>query len=282
MFKKLIGSARDSKRRKAIEEQVETVLLSRVPFLEGADYKLISDLAEAIESVDYGKHEVIFKEGDIGDSFFLVVKGSVRVSSKGEDIADLGVGGCFGEGALLTDEVRGATITATEEATLFQLKRDSFSGLTEKYLKVRFRLKELHSQRRAEGIKNSIERNLLENAPFLAGASSDFINDLAQILIRKTYAKDEVLICEGAEGTTFFLIEEGVVGINKSGNQIAELGPGACFGEGSLLTKKPCSATVTALTETSCFIMESGPFSGILARYPVFGKKLLRVHAGRK
>lgn len=281
MLKKFLSSALDSRRTKKIEEHLETVLLSRIPFLQGADESLISDLAVAAESVKYSDGEIIFKEGDHGDCCYLVAEGAVRVSSKDELIAELETGGCFGEGALLDDEVRGATVVASEEVTLLRIQRDSFLELTEKYMKVRYRLRELHESRRAQSIEKSIERNLLKEAPFLTGAGVSLINDLAQVLERKKYAKGDVLIREGDDGTTFFLIEEGSVGISKAGSQIAELGLGACFGEGALFCREPCSATVTAQTDTTCFVLGKRVFDGIIRRYPVFGRRLQAIHAER-
>jgi CRP-like cAMP-binding protein len=283
MLKKPLSSILGSRRTKEIEEQLKAVLMSKVPFLQGADDALISDLAAAIEPVKYSKGETIFREGDPGDSFFLIVDGAVRVSNKGEFIAELGVGGCFGEGALLKDEVRSATVVASEETkvTLYKLKKELFTELTEKYMKVRYRLRQLDESRRAEDIENSIERNLLQNAPFLMGAGGDLINELAQVLERKKYAKGEVLIREGDAGNCFYLIEEGIVGISKGSSQIAELGPGACIGEGAFCSLEPCSATVTALAETACFVLEKRQFHGILRRYPVIGHRLQAIHAER-
>lgn len=281
MFKKFIKSVLKPGQPKRVRAQLETDLLNKVPFLEDADSSLIEDLAAAIDIVVFKKGEMIFKEGEPGNSFFLVADGSVEVSCKDEFIATLGVGGCFGEAALLSDDVRGATVTAAEGVTLYQIKRVSFTKLEEKYLKLRYRLKELQNQRRAEGIEKSIKSNLLENAPFLASADSALIQEIAGYLEPKKYAEGEVLIREGEEGTTFFLIEEGFVDVSKEGSQVADLGPGACIGEGSLITNRACSATVTARTETSCFVLGKPAFRRLISRYPVFGKRMNKIYAER-
>ncbi len=104
---------------------------------------------------------------------------------------------------------------------------------------------------------------------------------MARYLERKSYVKSDVLIREGDEGTSFFLIEKGMVGISKAGNQIAELGIGACFGEGALSNQKTCSATVIALTDISCFVLGKSAFNRIIGRYPVFARRLLKLHVER-
>lgn len=282
MFKKFVSSVLGSRQTKGIEEQLETVLLERAPFLKGADKTLIAELAAALESIDYQKGVTIFNEGDPGDCLFLIVNGAVRVSSKGELIAELGVGGCFGEGALLKDGIRGATVVASEDLTLFRLKSESFKELSEKYIKVRYRLRSLDEERRAENIENLIERNLLSHAPFLNGAGGDLISELSQHLEHRICEKGEVLIQEGDEGTSFFLIEEGILGVSKAGSQITELGPGACLGEGALFSRMKCSATVTALAQTSCFVLGVPAFNSIIKRYPVFGRRLQKISEERK
>ncbi|NQY32532.1 MAG: cyclic nucleotide-binding domain-containing protein [Coraliomargarita sp.] len=281
MLKKFVSSVIQSKKTKGIEDQLKTKLLSKVPFLQGADDELIQDLASALVTSSVAQDETIFNEGDQGDSLFLIVDGSVSVVSKGEEIAKLGVGGCFGEGALIRQEARGATVIAIEAVTLLELKRESFDELTEKYRKVRLRLRQLHERRKAEDIGKSIERNLLSNAPFLSGAGADLINELAVYLERKKYAEGETIIKEGEEGKSMFLVENGTVGVSKSGSQVAELGPGACIGEGALFSRKPRSASVTALSETSCLFLSKGAFDRIIGRYPVFGKKLRAIHTDR-
>lgn len=50
MFKKLVSSVRKSKQVKAVQEHLKARLLSKVPFLEGADDALISDLAAVLEN----------------------------------------------------------------------------------------------------------------------------------------------------------------------------------------------------------------------------------------
>ena len=281
MFKKLFSSVGSSSKAKKVEAQLETELLGKVRFLEDADEQLISDLAAAVITVECPKGEAIVKEGDPGDSFFIIAEGSTEVTCKGELIAELGAGGCFGEGALLMDDVRSATVTASEDVTLFELKRKSFTELTQKYKGVRFRLKQLHGNREIEGMEKSIKENLLQNAPFLSGAGSRLITELSELLDMKTFAEGEKLIEEGNEGTHFFLVEKGVLNIQIWDTQIAQLGAGACVGEGSLLSKKPCSATVVAEVETSCYMLSRGSFTRIITRHPVFARRLKAIHEER-
>ncbi|MGJ8639327.1 MAG: cyclic nucleotide-binding domain-containing protein [Opitutaceae bacterium] len=281
LLKKYISAILRTREGKIIEDRLELALVPYVPFLKDADPELVADLVAAIESVKYREGEEIVREGEPGDTLYFVVEGAVKITREGKFLATLGVGGCFGEAALMGDGIRAATVVASEKVTLFRINRESYLELTEKHLVMRFRLNELRKQREAKNIENSIQQNLLKSTPFLNGAGGGLINELARYLEPINYKEGDVLIREGEVGTSFFLIEEGSVGVSKAGVQITELGLGACLGEGSLFTDDPCSATVTALADTSCFVLKKAAFNRIIRRYPVFGKKLLAVYTAR-
>ncbi|MBW2525854.1 MAG: protein phosphatase 2C domain-containing protein [Deltaproteobacteria bacterium] len=74
-----------------------------------------------------GEH--IIEEGTEGREIFVVVQGSVEVSVKGEPLTTIGVGGHFGELALIDHQVRSATVTAKEDVTLLTIDHQDFYGL---------------------------------------------------------------------------------------------------------------------------------------------------------
>jgi len=76
----------------------------------------------------------IFKEGDAGDKFYLVLSGSVRISrivpGMGEEaLAVIRPGAYFGEMSLIDDSVRSATALAHEASHLFVLHRKDLEDL---------------------------------------------------------------------------------------------------------------------------------------------------------
>jgi CRP-like cAMP-binding protein len=83
----------------------------------------------------YSRNEVVFRQGEIGDSVHLLAKGTVavRVATPSGDVATLDVlrpGEAFGEQALVgDDDRRSATIVALESTETMRLTRDEFVKL---------------------------------------------------------------------------------------------------------------------------------------------------------
>jgi CRP-like cAMP-binding protein len=85
---------------------------------------------------NFKSDEIIFKEGAIGDSLYIVKSGSVRVTKLddgGEEkvLAILNPGDHFGEIALVDNHPRSATVIANEDTELIQIQADDFNKLLE-------------------------------------------------------------------------------------------------------------------------------------------------------
>jgi CRP-like cAMP-binding protein len=88
---------------------------------------------------DWEPDQVIVRQGDPGDTFYVITEGEVVVERADAGVnggqprvlARLGPGDYFGEMALLSDEPRNATITTMTQATTLSLTRDAFERLLE-------------------------------------------------------------------------------------------------------------------------------------------------------
>lgn len=100
-------------------------LIRQVPFFQGLSDHCIEELAQRARPRTALEEEVIFKEGDRGDSLCLIARGAVRISLSEPDriLAVLGPGEFFGEMALLSAKPRTASATAATPAHLVELRR---------------------------------------------------------------------------------------------------------------------------------------------------------------
>jgi CRP-like cAMP-binding protein len=75
--------------------------------------------------------ELLFREGDPGNSFYIVLSGSVKVfvAELDKHLTDLEAGSFFGELALMLGIPRTATVSANEETLLFAINQRGFTEL---------------------------------------------------------------------------------------------------------------------------------------------------------
>jgi hypothetical protein len=119
------------------EEDQMIPLIEKVMILKGSEFFRHfpgSDLAGVAALADV-RHveagETVFEQGDVGDAFYVVVQGAIKISRGGTHLATLGSREGFGEMAILDRDTRSATATASEDTTLLRLDRDSFDRVVE-------------------------------------------------------------------------------------------------------------------------------------------------------
>ncbi|MBI4516992.1 MAG: mechanosensitive ion channel family protein [Deltaproteobacteria bacterium] len=106
--------------------------LARVPLLAPLAEEDMRTLAARARRLTFGRAEVIVREGEAGDSFYVIDTGRVAVvlgrreDGGGRTIARLAAGDCFGEMSLLAGEPRSATVVAEEDVTVLEVGRDAF------------------------------------------------------------------------------------------------------------------------------------------------------------
>jgi tRNA A-37 threonylcarbamoyl transferase component Bud32 len=76
---------------------------------------------------------VIIREGDAGDSFYLLVKGEVRVTLEAKELATIQPGGCFGEMVYFAKRAsrRTTTITTRSEVTIIEIRAAALRAATD-------------------------------------------------------------------------------------------------------------------------------------------------------
>lgn len=89
----------------------------------------------------------------------------------------------------------------------------------------------------------------------------------------RRFAAGETIVREGDRGSSMFIVEAGRLGVSVHGKvgqsqRLAVLEPGAAFGEVSLLTGDPRTATVRALTEATLLEIDKSTLSPILRENP--------------
>jgi len=115
--------------------------IKRVPVFESLDEAFIRRLCETSVLKTYGKGEVICREGEPGDRFYLIRQGLVKVSQAkaGGDmvLTYLSRGEYFGEIALIRQGPRTATCTAVDMVDLVEIGAEEFQAMAAQFPEVR-------------------------------------------------------------------------------------------------------------------------------------------------
>lgn len=118
-----------SRKRKMYE-----IFLEEVPLLQSLEPYERHKIADALESVTYNDGEIVIKQGDVGENFYLIESGEAAVLQEDDEgivreISTLHKGEYFGELALLTDKPRAATIKAKGKIKCATLGKKAFTRL---------------------------------------------------------------------------------------------------------------------------------------------------------
>jgi MFS family permease len=104
-------------------------LLQAIPMFGPLGPVTLDALARALDTVRFAAGDVVVREGDESDRFYIIESGTVRVTAgDGHLLRVEGPGEYFGEIGLLRDVPRTATITAADDLVLLALDRDEFLG----------------------------------------------------------------------------------------------------------------------------------------------------------
>lgn len=141
--------------------------LGAVPVFKDLPESFLEELKNQVELVGpFAKGEVICKQGEPSDAFYLIRMGFVKVTQKhpgGEVVlAYLGRGSYFGEIGILDGSPRTATCVALDSVELVRISRANFMRLTSKFPDIRSKLREDAMSRKKEG------KEVVEVAPTVA------------------------------------------------------------------------------------------------------------------
>lgn len=121
----------------------------------------------------------------------------------------------------------------------------------------------------------------LASVPLFSALSKKELQRLARASDEVTVKPGHELVRQGEIGREMFILVNGEATAKRNGRKVATLGPGAAFGELSLLDRGPRTATVTADTECTLLVMGAREFSGVLDDVPGISHKLLGSLASR-
>jgi hypothetical protein len=172
-------------------------------------------------------------------------------------------------------------VQMNEAATMIAAMNDTEKGLFDDLLDT---IEQVLAEAPAPAPSRAPRRKI--SSPLFADFSEADLVAVIQGLELATYGPGDILILEGDPGTSLFVVTSGVVrafvkqadGKNK---QVREMGEGSFFGEISVLSGKPRTATVTAKTNVDALVLERKILDDICKTHPSVRTTLQKFAAER-
>ena len=107
----------------------KVLLLKSLSIFADTPENVLADLAPLMQEMELEEDTVIFKEGDRGDSMYIIYQGEVEIYKSNTTLAVLKEKEVFGELSLIDAESRSASVKAHSDCYLFKIDQEPFYEL---------------------------------------------------------------------------------------------------------------------------------------------------------
>ncbi|OGR44577.1 MAG: hypothetical protein A2X35_00510 [Elusimicrobia bacterium GWA2_61_42] len=132
-----------------------TKMVKKINFFASMNMGLLEKILSRITYYQYDGGEKVCRQGDPGDTFYVVSEGKLKVTVReaflfSRTLATFGPGDCFGEMALLERKPRNATVACEADSKIFILTADHFDQVLAENPAFKQEIKRLAADRRFE------------------------------------------------------------------------------------------------------------------------------------
>ena len=254
-------------RSRAMSSEVATLLRAQALF-SGMEDRDIEELAGrgTMQALPMGR--TIFREGDEGDTAYLVYSGRVRVltGTNGHEVTlgTLARGDFLGERAALTGEPRMASARVAEDAVVIGFDSAAFRDVCASQPQLQAYFDRLAANR-------SLISFLRVNT-FLGALPPKLVQPFIERLEEHRYTAGEVIFREGDPSDRLYIVAEGQVKILRGHNShervLAHYDEGDFFGERALILNEARFGTAVATSDVRCLTIGRTDFQALLEASP--------------
>jgi CRP-like cAMP-binding protein len=262
-----------------LEPEPEPCAPVRIPLFSDLEPGPLAALLQQVGRRTLAVGETLFREGEAGDSIYVVAAGAVSVERGGREIARLGEGEFFGEAAYFDRRPRNASVRAAAEAELLELRRGEVEALAASHPSVEEALRRFHRMR-------GLDR-WLAASPVLAAVEDEIRLELAAIVEPVAAPAGTVIVREGEPDDSLYFIARGRFSVTTMAPdtgrvvELAVLGPGDVFGEVAALGGRGRTAAVTAVEMGQVLRAGGTRLTAFLALFPQVREILDRLRRER-
>ncbi|PYK22830.1 MAG: hypothetical protein DME52_13780, partial [Verrucomicrobia bacterium] len=244
-------------------------------------FRFVSDehfgaIEPLLEEEHYEFGDVIVKQDDPADSFYVLTRGRARalkIKPGGEEIP-LGVlkpGDSFGEAALAEGGTRNATVRCSTGVDVLRIDRDDFLELVG-------RVPELKQFVETTGRNRALQSFLYQFSNF-GRLPTAVLRSMIDRLKPAAFEKGKLIIREGDDAGPLYILQKGRARAFSGGDgkerNLAFYREGDFFGELSILNGSPRAASVQAFSDCELLSLEATAVRDLRRRFPEFDKLLI-------
>lgn len=272
-------------------------MLQETELLAGLDRATLKSVARASSMVGVTAGTDVIRQGEPGDGLYLVLTGRLRVFRTGADgrealLGELSAGEIVGEGSLITDEPRYASVKASEDSLLIRLPRPAFEDILARHPGHGSSLRALIARRQEEEHRERyrpVSSELVEflrTVPLFASMSAPQLRDIEGHLRWLYLPGGRQLMKQGDQPDGLYVVVGGRLRYEVSDEagrvtRRGDFGRGDIVGELALVTGEARSATVFALRDCELVKLTESAVNRMLRRSPRVVLSLTRTIADR-
>lgn len=239
------------------------------PLFNYLDAESIAAVWKLMEPLQFPGGYNLINEGEEGDSFFIIVDGTVRilqsVDDTQEEMGHLGPGQFFGEISLLTPLKRVATVQTVSSCQLLRLSRSDLQSIVVQYPQVHKELRRF--------IHHRLLQNLVITSLLFFPLSDIKRWELAQRFLMIELPPDHTIANEGQAMDGFYIVAGGAVDVYQLSptmdfEWVEQLRPGQFFGELPLMYQIPSRYTYVTQEPVTLLKLDVEGFADVLIDYP--------------
>jgi len=244
-------------------------VLRKVDFFQDLDGGMLVRISDALTMDTFTEGERIINKGDVGNCFYILREGTVRVHDIGfgpSQYVDqfLQPGDFFGERALLRGEPRAANCTAETNGSILCLSRETFEMVLGPLQNL---IEHAMKKRHLMGVP------IFSNSHFQPYEMTRLTDQVREV----KFPRGTVLAEEGQPaGKNLYIIQTGRVLIAHDNGMINDLGPGDYFGETAIQEEENTIShqTITVQEDTTCGVLTQSSIELIIGSVKRLGKPL--------
>lgn len=237
--------------------------LARTPLFAGLSREALESLVQQLTLVQLAADEILFREGDPGDALYVIVEGEVAVQAEGPprvEMARLGAGAFIGEVALMTDQPRSATITATSDAELLRIDRKTLAGVLASHGEVLAAVLRF--------VRDRLVDRWTRTSPLFRPFDEGVREQLASRFKFLEIETGSKLLDAGKRPDGLYIVLAGKFAVQRDGTQLALVGPGELIGETALLSGAPFKSEVVAHGKSLALCLPASDFRELIMTHP--------------